>query len=44
MIGGTCKGRDVFSEAVLTHEGLIYLNDIIDVVVKAIQQRKLRSG
>ena len=24
MIGGMCTGRDVFSKAVLTHEGLTY--------------------
>jgi hypothetical protein len=28
LIGGTCTGSDVFSEAVLMHEGLIYTSEI----------------
>ena len=29
LIGGTCTGRDVFSESVLMHEGLINLHDCL---------------
>ena len=28
LIGGTCKGSNVVSEAVLMHEGLIYTSEV----------------
>ena len=36
MIGGTCKGSNVLSEAVLMVEGLIYPTEILIVLLKMI--------